>query len=188
MEKAKKTPVRKAQPAPRQGLFERVFESSLWNCRFAVLTAVVFGMAAALVLFFIASVDIIHTISGVIAGYVNATSDSLNDKVLAHIIGSIDMYLIAVVLIIFSFGLYELFISKIDVAEKHSSSKMLQIHSLDSLKDKITKVIIMVLIVTFFEKVLALNYSTPLDMLFFALSIFALTFGYYFLRRSDPHE
>ena len=49
----------------------------------------------------------------------------------------------------------------------------LKINSLDQLKNKIIKVLIIVLIVKFFEKVLKLshNFTTPHDLLLFSLSI-----------------
>ena len=92
---------------------------------------------------------------------------------------------------IFGFGIYELFISKIDIARKNLDVTILEIENLDELKQKIIKVIIMVLIVTFFERVLQMSYdtfSTPMDMLWFAVSIFALSFGVYLIRKDDPHN
>ncbi|HPH03826.1 MAG TPA: YqhA family protein [Spirochaetota bacterium] len=170
-----------------QGPVERVFESALWNSRFFVLSSVIFGLLGSMTLFFIASVDIITIVVESVESYLGMTAHHVKHAhVLAQIIAAIDLYLIAVVLLIFSFGLYELFISRIDIAAKHTSLRLLQIHSLDGLKDKITKVIIMVLIVSFFEKVLSMNYSTPLDMLFLAASILALAVGLYFLRKSNP--
>ena len=62
---------------------------------------------------------------------------------------------------------------------------ILEIKDLDELKNKIIKVIIMVLIVTFFERVLKMEYSEPLDMLYFAVSIFALSFGVYLIRKHN---
>ena len=62
---------------------------------------------------------------------------------------------------------------------------ILEIKDLDELKNKIIKVIIMVLIVTFFERVLKMEYSEPLEMLYFALSIFALSFGVYLIRKHN---
>ena len=89
---------------------------------------------------------------------------------------------------IFAFGLYELFISEIDDAMgEHRSSKLLAIHNLDQLKDKIAKVIIMVLIVSFFQKVLHMNYNSALEMLYFALSIASLAIGLYFLGKAGKH-
>ena len=41
-----------------------------------------------------------------------------HSHILAHVITAVDLYLIGVVLLIFSFGIYELFISKIDIARE----------------------------------------------------------------------
>ena len=51
-----------------------------------------------------------------------------------------------------------------------------KIKSLDQLKNKIIKVIIIVLIVKFFEKVLKLsyNFNTPNDLILFSLSILCI--------------
>ena len=43
----------------------------------------------------------------------------------------------------------------------------------------------MVLVVTFFKQVLATDYDTPLDMLYFAASIFAISFGVYFMHKAQ---
>ena len=99
---------------------------------------------------------------------------------------AIDLYLIAVVLLIFSFGLYELFICKIQIKDE-SSSKVLEIHTLDQLKDKLAKVIVMALIVAFFSKVLNMCMKSTQDMLFFAISILALAIGLYFLHKDSKH-
>jgi len=91
-----------------------------------------------------------------------------------------------VVMLIFSFGLYELFISKIDDAESsEAGSKLLAIHSLDELKDKLGKVVVMVLIVSFFKKVINMNFSTPLEMLYLAGSILALALALYFMHKGE---
>lgn len=96
-------------------------------------------------------------------------------------LGAVDLYLIAVVMFLFSFGLYELFISEIDDSKNDKSSKILVINSLDQLKDKIAKVIIMVLVVNFFQRVLHTNYTTPLEMLYFSIAIAFLAIALYFL-------
>lgn len=95
------------------------------------------------------------------------------------------MYLIGVVLLIFGFGIYELFISRIDVARKNTDVTILEVKNIDDLKNKIIKVIIMVLIVTFFKKVLDMNYNSPVEMMYFAVSIFALSFGVFLINRKN---
>jgi uncharacterized membrane protein YqhA len=163
-------------------MLEKLFEGTLWRSRYVVLLAVVFGLIGAFVLFIVASMDIYgvaaYTFNTIIT---HAHPEHFHEDIVAGIIGAVDLYLIAVVMFIFSFGLYELFISEIDEAENEKGSKILAISSLDQLKDKIAKVIIMVLVVNFFQRVLHTEFKTPLEMLYFALAIAALAVGLYFL-------
>ncbi|MEA1880015.1 MAG: YqhA family protein [Campylobacterota bacterium] len=165
-------------------MLERLFESIIWNSRFIVILAVVFGLIGAVVLFVVASMDIwtvaVYTFDTIIT---HAHPENFHEDIVAGIIGAVDLYLIAVVMFIFSFGLYELFISDIAAADGKNGSKLLAIHSLDQLKDKIAKVIVMVLVVSFFQKVLHTDFTTPLEMLYFALSIAALAVGLFFLNK-----
>ncbi len=151
-----------------------------------VIFAVVFGLLGAIVLFAVASIDILSTASYVFTTYTTgAHPERFHEDVVGGIIGAVDLYLIGVVMLLFSFGLYELFISDIDAAktEEGRESKILAIHSLDQLKDKISKVIVMVLVVGFFQKVGHTDYKTALDMFYFALSITAVAVGLYFLGK-----
>ena len=165
---------------------EKIFESGLWTTRFMVILAVVFGLIGAVILFVVASVDIFDSAKFVITTYINhAHPTNFHEDVVGGIIGAVDLYLIGVVMLLFSFGLYELFISEIDVAKdaEGGDNKILAIHSLDQLKDKISKVIVMVLVVGFFQKVGHTHYNGALDMLYFALSITAVAVGLYFLGK-----
>jgi uncharacterized membrane protein YqhA len=165
-------------------MLEKLFEGAIWNSRFIVLLAVVFGLLGAMILFVVASMDIwgvgVYTFNTIIT---HAHPENFHEDIVAGIIGAVDLYLIAVVMFIFSFGLYELFISNIDQAEGKNGSRLLAINSLDQLKDKIAKVIVMVLVVNFFQRVLHTNFTTALEMLYFALAITALAVGLYFLGK-----
>ena len=167
-----------------QGLIEFLFEGAIWRSRFVVILAVIFGLLGAIVLFIVASLDIWHVTTHTFHIIMSGThSDTFHEDMVAGIIGAVDLYLIAVVMFIFSFGLYELFISDIDEASGQNGSKLLAISSLDQLKDKIAKVIVMVLVVNFFQRVLHTQFQTPLEMLYFALSIMALAIGLNFLSK-----
>jgi len=169
---------------------EQSFEWSLWTTRFMVVLAVVFGLIGAVVLFIVASFDIYHVSTFVFDVYINHLHpDKFHEKVVGEIIGAVDLYLIGVVMLLFSFGLYELFISDIDVAkmDDERQNKILSIHSLDQLKDKISKVIVMVLVVGFFKKVGLAEYTQPLELFYLALSITAVSVGLYFLSKVGKH-
>ena len=159
-------------------MFEKFFEKTLMKCR-------LFG---AFVLFFIASYDIIKVIIHTFDYFIlpNSTID-LHEDIVGQIIGAVDLYLMALVLFIFSFGIYELFISEIEELKQHKQSKVLEVHSLDELKDKLAKVIIMVLVVNFFQRVLQMKLNGMLDMSYLAGSILALCLGLYFLHKGGKH-
>ncbi|MCW8838260.1 MAG: YqhA family protein [Thiovulaceae bacterium] len=165
---------------------EKLFENTLWSSRFIIILAVIFGLIGAVILFIVASFDIYETASYVINTYIkHAHPEHFHEEVVGGIIGAVDLYLIGVVMLIFSFGLYELFISDIDAAKDNDGeeNQLLAIHSLDQLKDKISKVIVMVLVVGFFQKVGHTEFATALDMLYLALSITAVAVGLYFLSK-----
>tara|TARA_E500000331_G_scaffold179960_1_gene173311 strand:- start:153 stop:650 length:498 start_codon:yes stop_codon:yes gene_type:complete len=159
------------------------FENVLWSSRFVVIIAVVLSIISSISLFFIGGWDIIQaTIFN--NPLFNENINNSND-LLFKIISSIDLFLIGIVLLIFGFGVYELFISEIDFAKDKFADSTLKINNLDQLKNKIIKVIIIVLIVKFFEKVLKLfnNFTTPNDLLLFSISILSICIGYYLINR-----
>ncbi len=167
---------------------EHIFESGLWNTRFFVLFAVLFSMLGGIALFIVASVDVWNVVSSVVSTYVNHLHpEKFHEQIVGGLIGAVDLYLMAVVMFLFGFGLYELFISEIDVAKRQGASKILEIHSLDELKDKLGKVIVMVLVVNFFQRVLFTNYEGALDLVYFAISILALAIALYFLHKGSDH-
>ena len=172
-------------------MLEKFFESSLWSSRFIIILAVLFGLIGAVILFVVASFDVYDTAKFVLNTYLtHAHPQHFHEEVVGGIIGAVDLYLIGVVMLLFSFGLYELFISDIDPAkdEQGEENQLLAIHSLDQLKDKISKVIVMVLVVGFFQKVGHTEYDGALDLLYLALSITAVSVGLYFLSKVGKHH
>jgi uncharacterized membrane protein YqhA len=171
----------KLKSADEQPIYERVFESGLWSSRLIVLLAVIFGTISSILLFVAGSYEILL---GIYKAILVTHLEIEYQLLLSHIIGGIDLYLIGMVLLIFSFGIYELAISKIDIARSSESyHTLLEISSLDDLKNKIIKVIIMVLIVSFFQKVLSMNMTNFTDTLFMAVSIAVICIGVYYLQK-----
>jgi uncharacterized membrane protein YqhA len=177
-------PQKQAFISHEQTVFERFFESMLWNSRYIVLFGVIFGSLSAIVLFIAGSMEI----SSILLEFLNLAEGHLShEEILIGIIGAIDFYLIGLVLLIFSFGIYELFISEIDIARQTGTfGSILEVSNLDDLKNKIIKVIIMVLIVSFFQRILSMEFTTSTDMLAMAVSIGVICVGVYFLARHHP--
>lgn len=165
-----------------------IFETLMWNARLFVILAVILSLIGSILLFVVASIDILKATQQTYLYYIGSLGleADIHNLLLNSIIMAVDLYLIAVVLLIFSFGLYELFIAKIQIKDE-KDSKVLEIHTLDQLKDKLAKVIVMALIVAFFSKVLNMGMKNAQDMLFFAISILALAVGLYFLHKDSKH-
>lgn len=168
-----------------QGFIEKWWEKFLWSTRYIVVLAVLFSTLGSITLFIVGSYEIVYTIINDNPLFSENIGNLDHKKMLYTLIGAIDLYLIAIVLLIFGFGIYELFVSKIDVANPSFSDTILDVENLDELKNKIIKVIIMVLIVSFFERILKMSttFEEPIQMLYFASSIFALSLGVYFIRK-----
>jgi len=146
-----------------------------------VLPAVIMGLVSSLVLFLLGTVDILKVIHKIMFFEI---SKELYKETVATIIGAIDIYLIATVLIIFSLGIYELFISRIDQAmEDEKSSKILAITNLEDLKEKLAKVVLMVLVVTFFKYAIHVSYKTSLELLYLAAGTLMLALALYYSHK-----
>lgn len=171
-------------------LLEKLFEGALWNSRFMILTAVIGSLLAGVAIFYMATVDVFNLFNHALH-YADPSLDAearkvLHDATVSHIVEVVDGYLLATVMLIFSLGLYELFISDIDQAHgSKASSKILVINNLDDLKSRLAKVILMIMIVTLFEEALNMKLSTPLDLVYLGASIALIALALYLTHASE---
>ncbi len=167
---------------------ERIFESFLWNSRLVVLAAVFLSLISSLALFYMATVDAVYMV-GHLSEYASLEGKerfALRSTTITHVVELIDGYLLAIVLLIFAMGLYELFISKIDQAEDATNaSKVLVINNLDDLKARLAKVILMIMIVKFFEYALKMKFTTPMDLLLFSAGIALIGLALFLSHKAD---
>jgi uncharacterized membrane protein YqhA len=171
-------------------LIEWLLEGSLWNSRFVILTAVLGSLFAGFAIFYMATVDVFYLVSHVVhyadAGMADEARKALHDSTVTHIVEVVDGYLLATVMLIFSLGLYELFISDINQAHGNkASSKILVINSLDDLKSRLAKVIIMILIVTLFEQALNMKLTSPIDLIYLGGSIALIALALYLTHAGE---
>lgn len=169
---------------------EWFFEGSLWNSRFVILTAVLGSLFAGFAIFYMATVDVVflvqHALHYADANMAVEARKALHDSTVTHIVEVVDGYLLATVLLIFSLGLYELFISDIDQAHgSKASSKILVISSLDDLKSRLAKVILMILIVTLFEQALNMKLASPIDLLYLGGAIALIALALYLTHGAE---
>lgn len=174
-------------------VLKAAFESLLWNSRLIVIFAVVASLATAFVVFYIATVDawylVTHMGEYLSPELYGEARTQFRSEAITHVVEIIDGYLLAAVMLIFALGLYELFISKIELAENsQNQSSVLMIQNLDDLKSRLAKVVLMILIVKFFEHALEMHFDSPLAMLEFAGGIALVGLALYLSHAGDKHH
>jgi len=97
-------------------------EDLLWKSRTLVLLAVFSSLLASAILFISGNIIVFNTTLKVLTNKISAKN--IYKELVSLVITAMDIYLIGTVLLIFSLGLYDLFIKSI---EKMKSSKILAI-------------------------------------------------------------
>lgn len=129
--------------------------------KYLVVVAVTFSLAASVAAFLWGGLKTVEVIVALVTTHGKAPHLSID------LIALMDAFLIATALLIFSFGMYELFI------EDLSLPAWLVIHNLDDLKHKLSSIIILVLAVTFLEHLVA--WTDALDTLYLGLAVAAVS-------------
>jgi uncharacterized membrane protein YqhA len=178
-------------PPPR-GRPGRWFEIALWHSRLIVLVAVIGSMLIAAASFYMATVDAIELI-GTMAEYASPeltrqARAELRTHSITGIVKCVDGYLIGAIMLIFAIGLYELFVNRIEVGDVSASTpRLLRIESLDDLKDRLAKVVLLLLTIEFFQYAIALSYTRTLELLYLAAGILLLAGALYLSTRRSEH-
>ena len=177
-------PPRRGSGESQQSSVAHLFERALWGSRLIVLVAVIFGLLLALGAFYLATVDVFYFL-GYLRDYADMglgtdAREDLRASAITAIVKAVDGYLIAAILVIFALGLYELFVSKLDPAERSETiPRLLLIRSLDELKERIASLVLLVLVIEFFQRALQLEYRNPLDLLYFATGVLLVSAALY---------
>lgn len=160
----------------------RQFESFLYFSRYLTLAAVVGSLISAIALFCKGTVVVWDAIVEFSTNFSSHDYDGL----MKMFVSSIDIYLFAMVLIIFAIGVYELFISKIDPVSQKTDGRpsWMHISSIDDLKSSLGKVILMVLIVTFFKYSFEVKYTDINALLKLSVGIVLIASSLYITNKS----
>ncbi len=170
-----------------QTRLEAAFEKALWSSRFLVVIPVVASIVLAVVMFFMATVDVVSVVLNV-AHYADpslgdAARVALRNISVAEVAGIVDGYLFAAILLIFAFGLYELFVGKINIAETSEiASRVLLIQTLDDLKERLATLVFLILVIRYFEFALQLPVQGPLDLLYIAIGVALIAVALYLTK------
>lgn len=156
-----------------EGPIQQWFERTLWASRWMLVLGVLANIIGAVLMVLVAAYDFVHLIQvffQIVTG--ETTLAASRAEVTFVLIEIVDGFLMAGVLFIFGFGLYELFISKISVDhDTDIQGKILNIESIDHLKAKLGNLILMILVVKFFYFSIELKITTVQEITYFAASV-----------------
>ena len=166
----------------------RIFENVLYSSRYLSLLAVIGSLISALALFLRGGMVVYQSIHSFCMEMASGEISHSYEKMFEELVSSVDIFLFALVLIIFGVGVYELFITKIDPIERQHDTRpsWLKISSVDDLKSSLGKVILMVLIVSFFKHTLELSNKQwdPTTLLYLSIGIFLIAAALYLTHKS----
>lgn len=114
--------------------------------------------------------------------YKGLTAESLG-KGLVLMVHAVDRSLLSAVLLLFALGLYELFIAPLEVPKDHPFRRVLVVESLEDLKGKLAAVILMLLVVRFFEQAQRLEAASFQNLALLGLGVGLLAFGLWISKR-----
>ncbi|KAL3743821.1 hypothetical protein ACJRO7_019000 [Eucalyptus globulus] len=173
-------------------VWEETIERVIYACRFMTLLGVSGSLVGSLLCFIKGCTYVTQSFMGY---FVNRS------KVIFLLVEAIDVYLLGTVMLVFGMGLYELFVSNLDIAKSVSGEgnqqtsnlfglftlkerpKWLEIKSVNELKTKLGHVIVMLLLIGLFEKSKKAAIHTPFDLLCFSASVLLSSGCLYLLSR-----
>lgn len=170
----------------------RYFENLLYSSRYLSIFAVIGSLVSAIALFLRGGMVVYESIRRFFIDLAHHQVDPNYEKMFEELVSSVDIFLFALVLVIFAVGVYELFITKIDPVERENDTRpsWLRISSVDDLKSSLGKVILMVLIVSFFKHTLELTKDEwdPTTLLYLSIGILLIAGALYLTHKSSGHD
>ncbi|MDV2989858.1 MAG: YqhA family protein [Dehalogenimonas sp.] len=134
-----------------------MIKAVLEKSKYITLVAVFSLLAASLVAFILGLIQSVRILIDLFANF------GINGTDIIPLIEIMDIFLIATVLLIFAFGLYELFIGDLKLPE------WLIIKNLHDLKTKLSSIVIMVMAIIFLKHLVL--WEDPQGTLFFGLAV-----------------
>ncbi|XP_052209966.1 uncharacterized protein LOC127813189 [Diospyros lotus] len=172
--------------------FEEEIEKYIYRCRFLAIFAVWGSLVGSLLCFIKGCTYVLESFRQYFL---------TRGKVIFLLVEAIDVYLLGTVMLVFGMGLYELFISTLDIAKLQLEEnfpyrsnlfglftlrerpKWLEIKTVNELKTKLGHVIVMLLLIGLFDKSKKAAINTPVDLLCFSASVLLCSGCLYLLSK-----
>lgn len=148
-------------------------EAVLWATRLLMGFGVAGLVVTAAVVTWATSVDVIDLVTSTL------TEETSSSATVADVVKILDGYLLVAILLLVAFGLYDQFVDHLDPAHapSRSASGILISGSLDDLKDKVAKLVVLVLVIEFLQRALRMDLRDAEDLFLLGAGIALVSLG-----------
>jgi len=130
---------------------DKHLETTMVKMRYATLIPVIFSYVGAIIMFVVGTIRAYDSVLSLM----DSSGPDLTDTQV-NLILAVDAYLMGLVLLIFSYGIYDLFISSMDAGNKPKiRPRWMTFDDIGGLKTILAEVILIILTIEFFQLVLA---------------------------------
>lgn len=177
-------------------LFDMDLLKTFFALRYVSIIAVISSFIGSVLLFILGALKIAGAIAVIILGGEGLSllteihgPESATSAIVLLVINSIDMFLFALVLLIFSYGIYELFVRTVTAENLNEYPSWIKIRSIGQLKNYLAQVIITILFVQFLEIVIV-NGEKLLswEAVVLPVAILCLAGAVYFMQAGHAEE
>lgn len=155
----------------------------IMESRWIALVGVIASAVSAIIVFVYGSVEILNLFQDFWKSLTGKTEFHRSQAYLmGKIISTVVYFLTAMLMYVFSAGLHSLFIGKLESADPNSG-RILQIQSLDHMKERVINLIHMILVVIFFKFALTMEFSNALNLLYLSIGILLIAGSLYLSAR-----
>jgi uncharacterized membrane protein YqhA len=155
------------------------FEPPFFKLRFILIVPIMISMVGAVMMFAVGTHQIYKAATAILF-----KADFSNPGVTLPIIKALDAFLIGIILVIFSFGIYDFFVSILEPAE-HAGLRpdWFKFETTGELKTKMVELVLVILAILFFEQMIANagSFDDPLLFLIIPIgaAILAVSIGFF---------
>lgn len=155
------------------------FEPAFFQSRYILLLPVLVAFLGSMVMFAVGTYQTYKAVYAIVV-----YQDFSGAVVTLPIIKALDAFLVGIILVIFSFGIYDFFISKLDPAD-HAGIRpdWFKFETTGELKNKLIEVVLVILAIKFFEQIVANIDSFDRPVLYLVIpagaAILAISLGFF---------
>jgi len=165
---------------------EARFEKALWRLRLIAILPVFMTALSSFATFILGTRETLYSLNLMVRG--GGSENQYVAKVLGGFVGGVDLYLVGIALLIFSYGTYEILISAIDAARDGEEGSprftgVLDVANLDDLKEKLVKVLVVALLVFAFKSMITLPITDGVSLLYYSLALLLLSLSAFLIGR-----